>query len=92
MNGIKTTGVTDLQLNSLDKLFKDNNWSMIVGETIEDCLLCDGLKSITVHNNENGFVMSVMYDQKLLKKFYSIDEALSDALLTYFIKEYYDEV
>jgi len=86
----KTIVATDQQLNILDKLFTDNNWTMVVGESIEDCLMCDGLKSITVHNNENGFVMSVMHNQKLLKKFYSIEEVLSDALLTYFIQEYYE--
>lgn len=86
----KVIVATDQQLNVLDKLFTDNNWSMIVGESIEDCMLCDGLKSIIVHNNENGFVMSVMHNQMLLCKYYNIEEVLSDPLLTYFIKEYYE--
>lgn len=89
MSANQTTATVE-QMQSLDQLFKDNNWSMIVGESINDCLMCDGLKSITVHNNENGFVMSVMFNQKLLKKFYSVEETISDALLTYFIQEYYE--
>ena len=86
----KTSVATDQQLNILDKLFTDNNWTMVVGESIEDCMMCDGLKSITVLHTEDKFVLSVLHNEKLLKKFYSIEEVLSDALLTYFIQEYYE--
>jgi hypothetical protein len=80
----------DERLAILEKLLVDNAWVIIAGVGIHDGLYCNGLKSISVHNNEERFILSVMHDNKVLKKFYDIEDVLSDALLTYFIQEYYE--
>lgn len=90
METIKEIQVKETHLATLEQLLKDNNWSLIVGEGINDGLYCNGFKSISVHNSYEGFVMSILYNQKLLKKVYDIEEIMSDALFVYFIQEYYE--
>lgn len=92
MNEQRNSIATETQMSSLEQLLVNNDWARIVGDSINDCLFCNGLKSITVHNNENGFVMSVLFDENLLKKFFNIEDVLNDALLIYFIQEYYNAI
>jgi len=87
----KKTSVTE-KLSMLEKLLIDNAWVLIVGDGIHDGLYSNGLKSITSHNKPDGYVMSVLFNGKVLKKFYDLEEAISDALLVYFITEYEHEV
>lgn len=87
---METSQIIKADLASLEKLLIDNNWSLIAGEGINDGLYCNGLKSIIVHNKEEGFILSVMFNNNRLRKFFDIDDAISDALLIYFIREYHE--